>query len=90
MSNKSKKKPITLNKTALNKIKSDVCDEATSRATLLFLLAAKDELILDDDKLAGLAERASRYAEHLSNHLVELKEAQEIIERKTGLKFVGF
>ncbi|MDD4565706.1 MAG: hypothetical protein PHE79_09580 [Eubacteriales bacterium] len=90
MSSKSKKKPVKLNKATINKIKSDICDEATSRATLLFLLAAKDELKLGDDKLAGIAERASRYAEYLSDHLVDLKEAQEIIERKTGLKFVGF
>lgn len=90
MGSRSKKKPITLNKATINKIMASACDEATSRATLLFLLAAKDELKLNDDKLVGIAERASRYAEYLSDHLVDLRQVQEIIEQKTGLKFVGF
>lgn len=85
-----KKKPITLNKSKIEKIKSQVCDEATSRATLIFLLAAKDELKLNDDKLVRVAERTSLYAEHINNKLVDLRQVQDILESKTGLKFVGW
>ena len=90
MGNKSKKKPVTMNKGQINKIKSQACNDATSRATLLFLLAAKDRLMLNDDKLADLAETASRYAEYIEDHVVDLKKVQEIIESNTGLKFVGW
>ena len=85
-----KKKPIILNKATIEKIKKEACAEAFDKATLLFFTAAKDSLKLSDEKLVKLAETTSRYAEYVDDNLVSLKQTQEILEKNTGLKFIGW
>lgn len=86
----SKKKPITLNKATIEKIKKEACAEAFDKATLLFFTAAKDTLKLNDEKLVKLAETTSKYAEYIDDNIVSLKETQEILEKNTELRFIGW
>jgi hypothetical protein len=83
------KKPIRLTRAQIERMKTEICDDATQRATLLFLTALLDENA-DEDMLVKVLERTSRYAEYIKDHVVRIKEVQRIIERKTGFQFKGF
>ncbi len=84
------KKKITLTRAKLGQIKKDVCDEATEKATLLFLAALHDEYGFGEKRLCRVLETISRYAEHIDNHLISLREVQKIVEKNTGLTFKGW
>ena len=85
-----KKKHITLTSAKVDKMKSDICDDATQRALLIFLAALHDEYGFGGKRLCKVLETASRYGEYLDKHLISIRQTQEIIEKGTGLKFKGF
>ena len=80
------KKPITLNQAEINKIKLAATRDAVTRATDLFILAAKDELKLSDDKLIKVLQRADRYAEHLDNHSVDMAQIAALRMAKSEIR----
>lgn len=91
MSKKKKQKgQITLTRSKVKALKSEITEEALQKTMLLFLLAARDEFGLGETRIVRLIERVDRYADHVDNHLVSLKEVQEIFEKNTGMKMKGF
>ena len=87
---KPKKKHITLTGAKVDKMKSDICDEATQKAMLIFLAALHDDYGFGEKRLCQVLETASKYGEYIDKHLVSIRQTQEIIEKGTGLKFKGF
>lgn len=90
MSKKKQKGQITLTRSKINAIKSEVTEEALQKSMLLFLLAARDEFGLGETRIARLLTRVDRYADHVDQHLVSLSEVQKIFEANTGMKIKGF
>ncbi len=84
------KKHITLTQSQIKKMKSDICNEATQKALLIFLSALHDEYGFGEKRLCQVLETASRYGEYLDKHLVSIRQTQEIIEKGTGLQLKGF
>lgn len=80
------KKPITLNQAEINKIKLAATRDAVTRATDLFILAAKDELKLSDDKLIKVLQRADRYAEHLDARFVDMAQIRALRMAKSEIR----
>lgn len=74
----------------LNRIKEKVTKDVTDKVCLLFLVAAVDEVNLDEEGVCKLMERISRYAKHLDNHLVKMEDVRKSIEKSTGIKLKGW
>lgn len=74
----------------LNRIKEKVTKDVTDKVCLLFLVAAVDEVNLDEEGVCKLMERISRYAKHLDNHLVKMEDVRKCIEKSTGIKLKGW
>ena len=74
----------------LARIKQNVTKEVTDKVCLLFLVAVADEMDLDEDAVCRLMERISRYSNYLEDHLVKMEDMRKIIEKKTGIKLLGW
>lgn len=74
----------------LNRIKEKVTKDVTDKVCLLFLVAAVDEVNLDEEGVCKLMERISRYAKHLDDHLVKMEDMRKSIEKSTGIKLKGW
>ena len=74
----------------LNRLSNKIADDVLQRAMILFCAGARDELELDDARLSAVIERVDRYAGHVSDHLVSLGEVKAILEKTTGMQFLGF
>lgn len=85
-----KQKKIAISETQLNRIKREITDITTQKAMLLILLATADEKELNDDELEAVWKRATRYANHLDEHVVKLREVQGYLEKATGVKINGW
>lgn len=81
-----KKKQIMITQAKQKQMVSEITNYAVKTATMLFLLAAQDELGLGLDELQRVYNRADLYAGHLENHLVKIKDMQEILEKNAGIK----
>lgn len=81
-----KKKQIMITQAKQKQMVSEITNHAVKTATMLFLLAAQDELGLGLDELQRVYNRADLYAGHLENHLVKIKDMQEILEKNAGIK----
>ena len=81
-----KKKQIMITQAKQKQMVSEITNHAVKTATMLFLLAAQDELGLGLDELQRVYNRADLYAGHLENHLVKIKDMQEILEKTAGIK----
>ena len=84
-----KKKPdvrvkYTLSEKQLQKVKNEVTAEAVAKTGLLYL-AALAEKGWDEDQIAELFEDVARYAKYVDDHIIKIRQVQEIIERKTGI-----
>lgn len=84
------KQPIKLTLAQVNRIKEQAVKEAVDKAFILLLLAAHDAHGLDDDQLCEIAKTADRYAGYVDDKLVRLREVQEILEKNTGIKYIGW
>ena len=81
-----KKKQIMITQAKQKQMVSEITNHAVKTATMLFLLAAQDELGLGLDELQRVYNRADLYAGHLENHLVKIKDMQEILKKNAGIK----
>ena len=86
---KKRRPKIELSKKQIEKIKKEVCKDATARVMILAVASAADEFKLSEDQICNMAKRMGRYAEHLDEKRLKLKEMTDIIEKKTGLKLGG-
>ena len=86
---KPKNKNITLTESKIEKIKTEVTKSAVSKASLLMMMAARDELNLDDEQICAVMIRMDRYAVYVDDKIVKLKDIQAMIEKNTGLKLEG-
>ena len=80
---KPKQERVTLGRSEL----IEMCNEQVRKAFLLMATAAADELDLDEDQLVAIAERSSRYAEYIDDHVIRLEEVSEILEKNTGIRW---
>lgn len=74
----------------LARVKQKVTKEVTDKVCLLFMAAAMDEFILDEDALCKLMERVSRYTKHIDEQLIKMEDIRKIIEKNTGMKLTGW
>ena len=86
---KMKKKQITMTRAKIEKIKKEAMGDAVDRSILLLVTAMKDEG-LSDSKLNKVIERANRYAEHIDDNLVRIKETQKMLADTYGITVKGF
>ena len=86
---KSKKKPVVMTQSKINKLKHDIIGDSVDRALLLFLTAAFDEGV-KEETLFRIVERANRYGDYVEDNLVSLHTMQELLEDKRGIKIKGF
>ena len=96
---KPKQKTVTLTEKDLNRLEKEyiktleeakrkAVTDASAMAMMLYLVAAKDELKLSFEQLRDTYVRADRYARYLDEHLVEMKDLKENLEKDTGIKVV--
>ena len=84
---KQKKDPrakYTLSDKQVRKIKADATAEAVKKTGLLYL-AALAEKGWSEDEVVELFETVTRYARYLDEHVLQIREVQEVIKRKTGI-----
>lgn len=74
----------------LARIKDKVSKEITDKVCLLFLVAAVDEMQIDEEDVYKLMQRISRYAKHLDEHLIKMEDMRKSIENNTGIKLTGW
>lgn len=74
----------------LEKIKREVAREATERAVLLNLAATQEVKSLTEDEMCEIFEMISLWVKFMDDHVLKLKDVQEVIERKTGVKLKGW
>ena len=87
---KQPKTAVTIPRKELVEIKWQIAKETTEKASLLVLLAAIDELGLTEDQFCNIAERVSRYATYIDDHIVELEDLRKSSEKNTGVKLKGW
>lgn len=63
--------------------------EMTEKVALIYL-AALAEKGWSEDELIAMLETGERYAKYIDDHLVKIRDVQEIIERRTGMKMIGW
>lgn len=78
------RKKYYLSDKQLEKVKQEITAETVTKTGLLYL-AALAEKGWDEDQITELFEDVSRYAQYIDNHIVKIKQVQEIIEKKTGI-----
>ena len=78
----------TLSDKQLKKIKAEVTAEAVTKTGMLYLVALAEKG-WDEDDIVDLFETISRYMQYVDDKVVRIKEIQDMIERKTGIKIKG-
>lgn len=78
----------TLSDKQLTKIKAEVTAEAVTKTGMLYLVALAEKGWGEDD-IVDLFETISRYMQYVDDKVVRIKEIQDMIERKTGIKIKG-
>lgn len=78
----------TLSDKQLDKIKSEVTNEAVTKTGMLYLVALAEKG-WDEEQIVDLFETISRYTKYTEEKVIKLKEVQEIIERRTGMTIKG-
>ena len=74
----------------IKQIKYDVTKEATQKSVLLVIAAAQEVKALTEDDICEIFETVSRWVNFMDGNLIKLKDVQEVIERKTGVKLKGW
>lgn len=87
---KPKKKLITMTTKQLEKLKDEVRQDCLDKYTLLILAAAVNTVKITDDDLCLIAKRTNRYADYIDEHLAQMKDIQNTIEKGTGVKLKGW
>lgn len=72
----------------LNKIKEEISAEVVTKTGMLYL-AALAERGWDEDQIIELFETIQRYAQYIDEHLVRIRDVQQTIETRTGIKMRG-
>lgn len=72
----------------LNKIKEELSAEAVTKTGMLYL-AALAERGWDEDQIVELFETIQRYAQYIDEHLIRIRDVQQTIETRTGIKMRG-
>lgn len=72
----------------LNKIKEELSAEAVTKTGMLYL-AAMAERGWDEDQIVELFETIQRYAQYIDDHLIRIRDVQQTIETRTGIKMRG-
>ena len=80
-----KERKRVLTESQLRKEKRRAAQDATGRAMMLMLLAAQDELDLDEQTCEEILVRAGRYAHHYDEHLIRMQDIAEAMEKQTGM-----
>lgn len=79
------RKKYVLSEKQLTKVKNEVTEDAVNMTGMLYL-AALAEKGWSEDEICDIFDTISRYVNYIDDHVVKLKEVQEIIERHTGIK----
>lgn len=74
----------------LEQIKLDVTREAVQKSSLLVLAATQEVKALTEDDICNIFNMVTRWTEYLDDKLLKLKDVQEVIEKKTGVKLKGW
>lgn len=72
----------------LNKIKEELSAEAVTKTGMLYL-AALAERGWNEDQIVELFETIQRYAQYIDDHLIRIRDVQQTIETRTGIKMRG-
>ena len=83
---KPKTGSITVSGKELLKIKQEITDTAVGTASLLYMVAAKDEFGFTFEDIEKLFVRATRYAEYIDDHVISMKNLADDLEKETGIK----
>ena len=74
----------------LERIKQKVTKDVTDKVCLLFMVAAIDEVNLDEETVCKLMKRVSQYSKYLDEHLVRMEDVRKSIENSTGIVLKGW
>ena len=83
-----KERKRVLTESQLTKEKKLAAKKASNSMMLLMLLAAQDEAKFDEDTAERILVRASRYAQHLDDHIIRMQEVAEIVKKNTGMELI--
>lgn len=65
--------------------KRDLQLEATQKTGILYLVKLS-EMGFNEDQIVEVFEDIMKYVEYLDDHIVQMREVQDIIEKHTGIK----
>ena len=74
----------------LERVKQKVSKDVTDKVCLLFMVAAIDEMNLDEDRVCKLMQRISRYTKNFEEHLFKMEDVRKSIEKSTGIVLKGW
>ena len=81
---------VTLTKREIEKIKKDATNDAVKLASRLAVAVMVENHNLTEDQIFEDMECIARWATCVDKHWLSIKEIDEIIERKGGVRFGGF
>lgn len=87
---KPKQTKYEITEKQLKRIKEEVTREATEMSTLLVLAATQEVKALTEDDICEVFETVSRWVGFMDDNLIKLKDVQEVIEKRTGVKLKGW
>ena len=81
-----KQTPVVMYERDIRKIKMELADKTLCLVTAYLM----DELDYDEDKIIELWEGIARYSAAIKDHTITLNKVKEIIQDRTGIKFLGW
>lgn len=87
---KPKQTKYEITEKQLKRIKEEITREATEMSTLLVLAATQEVKALTEDDICEVFETVSRWVGFMDDNLIKLKDVQEVIEKRTGVKLKGW
>ena len=82
------RRKMMISEKQLTKVKAEVTEEAVTKCGMLYLAALAERGWSEDD-IVELFQTISRYSQYIDDHILRLREVQDVIERRTGMKIKG-
>ena len=81
-----KQKNVTIRESDIKKLQKDAID----KACLIFLAAMVDEIGCTEEQMCNTMERTQRYACYIDQHIAQMSDIRNTIEKNTGIKMKGW
>lgn len=87
---KTRRPKAQLSEKQIEKIKREITRDVVQKTCLLAVATMADTLSLSEDKVCEVASDIFRWAENIEEHVLQIQDIEDVIKKKTGIKFGRF